>query len=58
MGEKSCGQGSAGFEELATVGGDRWLLHFGDLGAANALLRANYMARGCIRSALGLSKEV
>jgi hypothetical protein len=29
---------------LATVGGDRWLLHFGDLGAANALLRANYMA--------------
>jgi len=44
VGEKSCGQGSAGFEELATVGGDRWLLHFGDLGAANALLRANYMA--------------
>ena len=43
-GEEACGEGASGFEELAAVGGGGWLLHFGDLGAANALLRANYMA--------------
>ena len=41
---RACGEGASGFEELAAVGGGGWLLHFGDLGAASALLRANYMA--------------